>query len=152
DLLLTTRSNHASTHYFTQSPHLFAHFMLSCRRIAFQPTRASAHAHLSLFPHKSNAQLRRQAIFEEFLQLASTPNHPAFSSIPRLAPFEHSSLNKDEPEIHSHTARFLTTLNTQCPDWALTRTNVLGVILSDALRNCPLYRNDLSRPSYDLAG
>ncbi|KAG9082586.1 hypothetical protein FS749_006743 [Ceratobasidium sp. UAMH 11750] len=126
--------------------------MLSCRRIAFQPTRASVHAHLSLFPHKSKVQLRRQAIFEEVLQLASTPNHPAFSSIPRLSPFENGLPNKAEPGVHSYTARFVTTLDIQWPDWALTRTNVLGVILSDALRNCPLYCNDLPRPGYDLAG
>ncbi|KAG8680102.1 hypothetical protein FRC08_016534 [Ceratobasidium sp. 394] len=126
--------------------------MLSSRRIALKPTWASAHAYLSIFPHKSKVQLRRQAIFDEFLQLASAPDHPAFSSIPPLPPFENGIVNESELDPPSYAASFSNTLDVQWPNWALTRTNVLGVILSDALRNCPLYRNDLPRPSYDLVG
>ncbi|KAG8740763.1 hypothetical protein FRC10_003921 [Ceratobasidium sp. 414] len=80
------------------------------------------------------------AIFHEFMELASIPNHPALAAVPppealrKTFQFLQSRpmrLLWKRGDMKAGCARLALRLDVEWPEWALTRTNVFGLLLSD---------------------
>ncbi|KAG9121876.1 hypothetical protein FRC07_001977 [Ceratobasidium sp. 392] len=91
------------------------------------------------------------AIFKEFVELASVPNHPALATIPPPGALRNTfHFLQSRPmrilwkrgDMKTGCAKLALRLDTEWPEWALTRTNVLGLLLSDIFAEFYYYLED----------
>ncbi|KAH7339003.1 hypothetical protein B0J17DRAFT_628357 [Rhizoctonia solani] len=90
---------------------------------------------------RSSTRLRKQQIFVECKKFASVPNHPAFASIPKPWQFpntqrfltNHNNIYVlwDKTDIRKGVKELALQLDTEWPEWAATRTNAFGIVISD---------------------
>lgn len=86
------------------------------------------------------SRLRKQAMFLEFKELAAIRSHPAFEAVPRpwdlpkTRNFIEDTMNIDiwnRYDIRYGVKTLASRLDEEWSDWAATRTNVFGLLLSD---------------------
>ncbi|KAG8684903.1 hypothetical protein FRC09_015074 [Ceratobasidium sp. 395] len=94
---------------------------------------------------------RRITIFQEFIQLASASNHPAFAAVPppeALRKTFHFLQTRSmrilwkRGDMRAGCAKLALRLDTEWPEWALTRTNVVGLLLSKIFDEFYYYLED----------
>ncbi|CAE6427698.1 unnamed protein product [Rhizoctonia solani] len=101
----------------------------------------SSTAALPIRAVKTSTCLRRQYIFAECKEFASVPNHPALASIPKprqfpdtqrfLAERDNVYALWDRTDIQKGVKELALQLDAEWPEWAATRTNAFGIIISD---------------------
>ncbi|KAF8746453.1 hypothetical protein RHS02_00681, partial [Rhizoctonia solani] len=109
---------------------------------------------------KSSTRLRKQQIFIEYKEFASVPNHPAFTDIPKPWQFpntqsfltRHENIHAlwDCSDIRKGIKELAQHLDSDWPEWAATRTNAFGTIISDLFAHFLSWLNSL--PAHARSG
>ncbi|KAF8600403.1 hypothetical protein BDV93DRAFT_559379 [Ceratobasidium sp. AG-I] len=94
---------------------------------------------LALFATSKETRRRNKAIYLEYAELAAVDNHPAIVAIAvKLFPYTRQFLQDpknsriwETVDIQPAVEQVALRLDRDWPDWAASRTNVFGVVLSD---------------------
>ncbi|QRV77991.1 hypothetical protein RhiJN_06006 [Ceratobasidium sp. AG-Ba] len=103
-----------------------------------------------------NPHPRNEFIFSEYMSLASTANHSAFAAVPNpeMLRKTHAFLQSRPMRIHwkrgemkTGCAKLALRLDMEWPEWAMSRTNVFGLLLSPIFDEFYYYLED--QPNHD---